>query len=436
MTNELDPVVQRCASQHFGPWLIEPQWFAEAVGHVKAGTFAAVQQAEPEQQARELYSIDGNGIARISIDGQMTKGESSYGGASTVRTRQAIRQAVNDDDARAILLHIDSPGGTVAGTAELAADVRAAGESKPVYTHFDDLGCSAAYWVGSQAGQVAAGATTLVGSIGTVAVVADTSGMMDKDGIKVHVVSTGEHKGAFVDGAPVTDEQLAELQTEVNDLNEHFLQGVADGRGITMESVRALADGRVHIAAKAMDLGLIDNVQSLDQTVSDITQEIHKMDNPIETFKADHPDAAKDLQNQGHVEGHADAKADDAGRLTALREKFGDRPEFVLDQFAQGHDVGKAQAAYNTIVADDLAKREAAVKLAEEKAASGTGGVDFNVAADVPAEPAKAPTDPKEKAEWEFDNSTEEFKAGFTSRENYVAVRVSELSGLLRIKTS
>ena len=111
----------------------------------------------------------------------------------------------------------------------------------------------------------------MIGSIGTVAVVQDMSGMAEAAGIKVHVISTGPYKGVGVPGAPVTDEQLAYLQDTVDSLNEHFLMGIRDGRNMPLGQVRKLADGRMHLAAEAKKLGLIDAVQTLDEMVAGLT---------------------------------------------------------------------------------------------------------------------------------------------------------------------
>src|SRR5581483_9650939 len=108
--------------------------------------------------------------------GMLMKGQSSMGGTSTVMARRDIRQAVADQDVAGILLAIDSPGGTVAGTDDLAAEVRQARTSKPVWAAIDDLGASAAYWVASQTQRVTVNSpTALVGSIGTLQVIRDLS---------------------------------------------------------------------------------------------------------------------------------------------------------------------------------------------------------------------------------------------------------------------
>ena len=267
----------RCFANHLGKWMVQPDWFCQGVEAVKVGTWPMVDAAARDSEGDLLYeTVDG--IAIIPISGPMMKGKSKFGGTSTVQTRQAVRQAIRDTAIGGIALYIDSPGGTVAGTAELANDVRVAGESKPLFAHFEDLCASAAYWVGSQARQLSASATTEVGSIGVVAVVIDSSKRAEMAGIQVHVISTGEFKGAFAHGAPITDDMLAQIQTRVDDLNEHFLGAIATGRRMSMKSVRGLADGRIHIASKALEMRMIDKVQSFDDTIGQLQRLISKQE--------------------------------------------------------------------------------------------------------------------------------------------------------------
>lgn len=263
---------QQCFNSHMGHWAIEPRWFQQAVSQVKAGTWKAMEDdyAGPPRAARPLYQLDRFGVAVIDMNGPMMKGQSKYGGVSTIQIRQALRQAVSDTNVASILLHIDSPGGHVAGTLELADEVRAADKIKPVVAHIDDMGASAAYWVASQARQITANATAEIGSIGVFAVLEDWSGAYEAAGVKVHVISTGPFKGAGAEGAPVTDEQMTHLREIVADLNQHFLAAVQKGRGMKADKLAGIADGRTFIAAKAMDLGLVDAVQSFDKTAAEM----------------------------------------------------------------------------------------------------------------------------------------------------------------------
>jgi signal peptide peptidase SppA len=266
-----------CEARHFGPWAIELDWFRAAVVAVNRGLMVAKVRTEDEP-LDYTPEIDKQGVAMIRINGAMMKGGSKYGGANSIAVKRTLRNAAWDASAKGIMLLIDSPGGTVAGTEELAAEVASAKWRKPVYAHISDLGASAAYWVASQAQKVYATATSEVGSIGTLAVVVDSSEAAKEEGYKVHVVATGAYKGTGVEGAPITDEQLSYLQERVADMNAHFLKAVAGGRGgRTPERVAAeWGDGRVWIAEKAASMGLIDGVLSFDDAYKALQAEISK----------------------------------------------------------------------------------------------------------------------------------------------------------------
>ena len=268
-----------CWANHMGAWLLEPQFALQAVNSIKLGLWRPIREAkaiEDDQHepatagprasrfAEGLYSLDENGIAVIPMSGVMMKGYSKYGGCSTVEVRQALRGSVRNPDVRGIMLQIDSPGGSVAGTEELGNDIAMAATKKPLHAHFDDNGNSAAFWAGSQAQWLTANRTANVGSIGTVAVIEDTSKAYEMAGVKVHVISTGDLKGAFSDGVEITDEAIAFMQDMVDAVNKHFMAAVGRGRNLSASDVKQLATGRVWLADEAKKLGLIDEVQSFD----------------------------------------------------------------------------------------------------------------------------------------------------------------------------
>lgn len=272
---DTEPAVPNCAAQHFGPWLCHLPWLSDAVAAYRAGDLkprAAVSVVEASEDGpRVLYVLDDSGIATISIVDQMQKHDSSFGGTSTVRTRRAIRLAVADDEVKGIMLRIDdAPGGTVSGTTQLADDIVDAAASKPLHAHGDDMVASAALWVASQASRFTVSRSTDVGSIGVVAVVYDTSGEAEAEGIKVHVVSTGDRKGDFAWGVPVSEGAIEELQREVDSINELFMDAIAVGRRMTGDQVKAVATGQVWLAAEAKGLGLIDEVETFDQAFANL----------------------------------------------------------------------------------------------------------------------------------------------------------------------
>jgi len=267
------PETPSCWHSHLGFYAINPDWMREAVAMVKAGT---IQETAPKAEIDADLQVIESGIAVINISGQMQKGESKFGGTSTVATRKELRAAARSEDVAEILLLIDSPGGTVAGTKELADDIAAANAIKPVVAQFIDMTASAALWVGVHAGEVFANRMAQVGSIGVFAVVEDSSGKMEREGIKVHVVSTGPLKGAMVEGTEITKEHLAELQKSVDEFSEIFVESVANGRGIDVSDVAAVADGRMMPSVEAVKVGLVDAVQSLDQTIMHMQSRINE----------------------------------------------------------------------------------------------------------------------------------------------------------------
>lgn len=257
--------------QWLGVWAIREedfqagyQWFMGLDLHVHLQTAGA----ETIRQSSEMPKADiRDGVEVIGLYGTLMKQQASMSRSTgTVMARRRLRAAARNPDVTAILLHVESPGGTAAGTNELAADIAAVAAQKPIYAFIEDLGASAAYWAASQATKIFANPTAIVGSIGTYGVVYDYSQAAAKEGVKVHVIRAGEMKGAGVPGTEITTEQLAEQQKIVTGLNEFFIRGVKAGRKLSLEQTRELADGRVYVGQAAVDRKLIDGVQSLDDT--------------------------------------------------------------------------------------------------------------------------------------------------------------------------
>lgn len=261
--------------------LVNQDWAIDPVAHQQyLDVCLAIPLAEAIQMGNEVakkepppkYHIDGR-VAIIPMSGPLTKKTTSFdpviGGGSTVRAREALRAAAADSRVDRILMSIESPGGTVAGTKDLYDAVRKTDQSKPVYTHFNDVGGSAAYWVGLGGRQVSANANAQIGSIGAYTVLQDQSGKLDKAGIKLHVISSGKFKGP-VEG--ITEAQLGEMQTRIGDIADLFMQDVAAARKMPLAKVKEVGDGRAFIASKAKELGLIDKICNQEDLVAELNR--------------------------------------------------------------------------------------------------------------------------------------------------------------------
>lgn len=264
--------------QYFGLWAVDDSLFMAQFDRISQMNLLAhveIHQAEqPTILARvaKQKTADKQTIAVISIQGTMTKRGSSLSDAgSTIALRSAVREAARDSDISAILLVIDSPGGTVAGTADLGREVVRARKSKPVFAFIEDLTASAAYWIASQADKVYANdKTALVGSIGTFVGLYDYSAAAAKDGIRPVVIQAGKFKGAGFKGTEITDEQKAYWQGIVDSVQAEFTAAIASGRRLSVAAAENLVQGRVWMAAEAVDLKLIDGIQTYQDTVAEL----------------------------------------------------------------------------------------------------------------------------------------------------------------------
>lgn len=185
-----------------------------------------------------------------------------------------LQKAAEDGTVRAVMLDVDSPGGTVDGTEEFAAAVRTANAAKPVYAYADGMMCSAAYWVASQARELAAPETAQVGSIGVIAVHTEYSSALQEWGVKVTVLSAGRYKAAGNAWEPLDEEMRAYLQEGIDQAYGVFLRAVAQGRGITVEQAALMAEGRVYAGLKALEAGLVDRVESRADFLTHIQRSI------------------------------------------------------------------------------------------------------------------------------------------------------------------
>lgn len=271
------PLMERdCLQQHLGVWCLEPQSAAQLYHTIEQGdleTLVERAQAQERPELMEEVAYFGQ-TAIVPISGSLTKGKSSLGGTSTVEVRRVLDRLAKDDEVGSIVLHIDSPGGHVAGVPDLANDVsRLAqdGDAPTMVAFIEDMGASAAYWIASQAEHVfAANDVTKVGSIGVRTVVHDVSERMDERGIRVVSMATGERKDDFVRGQPIDDDAIAHHQAEIEAINEVFIETIAKARGLTFQQVDEFATGETFLAPRAVELGLIDGVRALRGILQDL----------------------------------------------------------------------------------------------------------------------------------------------------------------------
>lgn len=203
---------------------------------------------------------DGNEkIALVEISGQI------FDSREIVRQLSKYRR---DDDIKAILLRINSPGGAVAPSQEIYDEVlRVRADNKKIYASMGSLAASGGYYIAVAADRIFANPGTLTGSIGVIMAFGNAEKLMEKIGLEPQVVKSGKYKDVGSPARKMTAQERAYLQRVVDDVHQQFIDAVAQGRNITPQEARKLADGRVFTGRQALELNLVDEMGGLEDVI-------------------------------------------------------------------------------------------------------------------------------------------------------------------------
>lgn len=421
-----------------GHWQMHRPALEGLIARLNSTKLSDIPRSEPKPGDKP-YKVE-NGVAQIEVVGTITDYPSFFdewcGFTAVAPIIDALQRANRDPAVTSIELYIDSPGGLATAGGMLAQAV--AGCQKDVDARCGGLVASAAYRAASQADSIIANRDSQIGCIGTYTVLTDTTKMQDEIGINLVLVSSGGLKGAGADGR-VTPELTDDVQREVMELNDLFVQDVAKGRGLKQTRAQELADGRVHIASSAKALGLVDSVESVIKENKNMNPQQFK------AFAAENPEdeTVKNLIAQGHKAGKADGSTEGASqerqRVLALFEAFPGRLDFIKSQISKGTDTQSAKADFADVLLEEnkvLAAKVATPAPAPAAPAQQQGQGAIPLApATVPAEQAAKPDgkDPKALAEWEWNNNAEECQSKFSTKDRYVSIRKAELTGKFRM---
>lgn len=355
-------------AEYFGIWSVYAPTFEAMVDKCNGiDLFAHIKSQEVQQsvESRDTrnYGVTRDGVALFDIRGAMMKSVPSMAnGTSTTRVRQQVRAARRDPEVLGAIMRFDTPGGSVKGNMDLVADVAAFAAEKPLFAYVEDMAASAGVSVASQATKRFANTdSALYAGMGTYSVLLDQSGRAEKLGVRVLVVAAdgGTFKGMGTDGSPITEEHVGEIRRIVNSYNSAYLQAIASGLNKSIEQIRPLADGRVHPASEAVKMGLIDGVQSFDQTYAELLQVI----------KSKRTSSIPRSMAMSEVTATKPA----AASLAELKKTF---PKSTADwrekQMEAGATIADAAVAFGTFLQEQLDEKEKAHQkaLADQKTAS------------------------------------------------------------------
>lgn len=201
----------------------------------------------------------GDKVGVIHVDGVIAGTGDYYSGYVTPEYFLELLDKADEDEAvKAIVLRVDSPGGTVAASEEIARFVAEC--DKPVIVSSGDVNASGAYMISSQADEIWALPGTSVGSIGVISQIPNASGLMEKLGLEFAVITAGELKDTGSPYRALTDKERALIQGEVDEAYGQFIDIVAEGRDMKRSEVASLATGWAWSGERAKELGLVDEI--------------------------------------------------------------------------------------------------------------------------------------------------------------------------------
>jgi protease-4 len=228
-----------------------------------------MKQAAAAQPKPSIMKVV-NGVAMVGINGALMPNKSlmmqALGGTSTSEVHASFQQIKRNPKIKGVFMQVNSPGGSAAGIDETAQAIHEVAQQIPVVAQVTGTAASAGYYLASQANKTFANSrTSMVGSVGTRLVLDDTSQAAAKQGVERVVIETGANKSIGIAGRKITSEQKAHLQVQVNQLQNFFEQSVKRGRPSV--DVNSINDGSVWLADEAKRRGLIDGIQSGEQTM-------------------------------------------------------------------------------------------------------------------------------------------------------------------------
>jgi signal peptide peptidase SppA len=258
---------------------------------------------------KKPYAVQ-DAVAIIPISSAITKRPSFYtwlfGGAAIPDIISAIQTAMADGAIRAIVLAIDSPGGTVFGLESVSQSIRdAIAAGKPVVSYADGMMTSAAYWIGSAAQTIVAEQASVIGSIGVLMVHYDYSENDKQYGLKRTYLSAGKYKTLGNDAEPLSLEARAMYEGQLNHYYGIFIDAVAKQRGIDAATViEKMADGRMFIGTQALEAGLVDRIGNQQTAVEAALSLVNDSADNRRSFTAGGNSPGKEFVMGDKVEGN------------------------------------------------------------------------------------------------------------------------------------
>ncbi|HEY0967168.1 MAG TPA: signal peptide peptidase SppA [Opitutaceae bacterium] len=208
-------------------------------------------------------------VAVVYAEGEIVDGEGNIGEVGGTRFARELRRLRQDDDIDAIVVRVNSPGGSATASEHIQREIRLAKEDKPVVISMGSYAASGGYWISAYGDRIFAEPSTITGSIGVFGLQFDVKKLANETlGLTFDSVKTGQYADLFTITRPKTEGELAVIQSMVDWIYEEFITKVAEARKIDRTVVQEIAQGRVWSGTQALDLGLVDEIGGLDAALA------------------------------------------------------------------------------------------------------------------------------------------------------------------------
>lgn len=239
----------------------------EKLGLKEEDQIATINATDLGGMAKSKNITSSNRIAVILAEGEIVDGNAD-GAISSEKFAKEIRKARKDENIKAIVLRVNSPGGSILASDVIWREMSEAKKVKPVIVSMGEVAASGGYYISAPADTIVAQPNTITGSIGIFGILFNVQELVnDKLGVTTDVVSTGELSDFGNMARPLTEVERTIIQSSVEDGYETFISRVAEGRGMHPDSVRKIASGRVWTGSQAKERGLVDVLGGLDTAI-------------------------------------------------------------------------------------------------------------------------------------------------------------------------
>ena len=208
-----------------------------------------------------------NKIAVVYAEGEVVNGNGTARQIGGDRLAKKLRQLRLDDKVKAVVLRVNSPGGSASASEVISREVKLMSEEKPVIVSMGNIAASGGYWISMNADRIVAEVNTITGSIGVFGVLFNIQEIANQNGITWDVVKIGKFADLNTTSRPKTEDELVLIQKMVDSIYERFIKNVATARNLAPEKVEEIAQGRVWSGANAQKLGLVDEIGGIETAI-------------------------------------------------------------------------------------------------------------------------------------------------------------------------